>query len=101
MSFGAGHVMDMIKRRKQKSVLDPSNRSKFKADNRETIYSKTDKDSKKLRFKVLPPKELKYVLNQIKQKATAERKRKHVISSIVICILTILVLAVFKWLNYG
>ena len=37
MGFGAGHVLDMINRMKQNRALRPSNRSKFKENNRDEI----------------------------------------------------------------
>jgi len=39
MSFG-GHVFDMINRMKQNRAQRPSNRAKFKENNRTLIYSK-------------------------------------------------------------
>ncbi|THD67419.1 hypothetical protein E7Z59_07085 [Robertkochia marina] len=99
MSFGAGHVMDMINRMKQNRALKPSNRSKFKGDNRESIYSKKGKNFKIPKFKILPPKELEKVKTQIQQNAAKERKKQNFIYGIALTVITILILAFFKWLN--
>lgn len=59
MSFG-GHTLDMIHRMKQNRAQRPSNRAKFKENNRNLIYSK-DSKSNPLQFKTVSEKELKEI----------------------------------------
>lgn len=83
MGFGAGHVQDMINRMKQNRAQRPSNRSKFKENNREGIYS-IDKKSQQPKFKTVPEKELNEIKNRIRERAKAERKKELIIYGIII-----------------
>jgi len=98
MSFGAGHIQDMINRLKQNRALKPSNRSKFKENNREEIYSK-DKKPEVYLYKEIPENELNEIKKKIQERAKAERKNEKILYVIsIVCFLIILV-AVFRWLN--
>ena len=72
MSYGAGHILDMINRLKQNRAIRPSNKAKFKEHNRETIYSKR----RKIKFKTVPKEKLEEIKNQIRARAKSERKKK-------------------------
>lgn len=86
----AGHILDMIKRIRQNRSLRPSNRQKFQGDNRETIYSGTNKEIK-ASFKKFPESQVKAVIRQIKIKAKAE-KRKELISLILVGLIVTIIL---------
>jgi len=98
MGLGAGHVMDMINRMKQNRAQRPSNRSKFKENNRDGIHS-SDKKSRRPNFKTVPEKELTEIKNQIRERAKAEQKKERVIFAIVIIGFVIILIGVLKWLN--
>lgn len=94
MGLGAGHVADMINRLKQNRAQRPSNRSKFKENNREGIYS-SDKIKEKPQFKTVPEEELNLIKHQIREKAKADRRREFIIYGIISLVIFItLVLAI-------
>ena len=72
MSYGAGHILDMINRLKQNRAIRPSNKAKFKEHNRETIYSKR----RKIKFKTVPKEKLEEIKIQIRARAKSERKKE-------------------------
>lgn len=72
MSYGAGHILDMINRLKQNRAIRPSNKAKFKEHNRETIYSKR----RKIKFKTVPKEKLEEIKKQIRARAKSERKKE-------------------------
>lgn len=98
MSYGAGHVMDMINRMKQNRSQRASNKSKFKENNREGIYS-TEKKSKKLVFKTAPKEEIKELRKQIRAQATARRKREVLYYSISIVCLILIIIGILVLMN--
>ena|SRR5690606_33135782 len=77
MSF-AGHAFDMINRMKQNRAQRPSNRVKFKENNREAIYSESDKNQIRPNFKAIPEKELTKIKKEIQERAKAEQKREKI-----------------------
>ncbi|RCS28534.1 hypothetical protein DUT90_00030 [Polaribacter sp. WD7] len=83
MGLGAGHVLDMINRMKQNRAQRPSNRSKFKENNRDGIYS-SDKKSRQPNFKTVPEKELIEIKNRIRERAKTEQKKERIIIGISI-----------------
>ena len=85
MSHGAGHILDMINRLKQNRAIRPSNKSKFKEHNRETIYSKR----RKIKFKTVPKEKLEEIKNQIRARAKSERKKEAIfyLASVVLVLL--------------
>jgi hypothetical protein len=72
MSFGAGHIMDMINRMKQNRSMRQS--GKFK-DNREAINA-TAKSYQKPEFKKVSKEELEAIKTKIQSQAAEERKKK-------------------------
>ena len=70
----AGHVLDMIKRLRQNRSLRPSNRQKFKANNRETNYARADEKTK-IQFKEFTEEQVKSAIKQIRQDAKAKRRK--------------------------
>lgn len=90
MSFG-GHTLDMIHRMKQNRAQRPSNRAKFKENNRPLIYSKNSKPNP-LQFKTISDKELKTIKSQIRKRAKVAQKKERIFYGISIsCILAIIV----------
>lgn len=98
MGYGAGHVMDMINRMKQNRAQRPSNRAKFKENNREGIYS-TNKKSKRPNFKTVSEKELNKIKKQIRERAKIERKKERLIYGIFIICGLISIIGILIWLN--
>lgn len=99
MSFGAGHVQDMINRMKQNRALRPSKRQKFKGGNRDTIYTAQGKASLKSRFRILPSRELDALKKQIQNRARREKERELKISVVVVVVMAVLLLVFMNWLN--
>ncbi len=98
MAFGAGHVQDMNNRIKQNRAQRPSNRPKFKENNREGIYS-TDKKTERPNFKTVPEKELTELKIKIRKRAEKERKKERLIFGIFIVFGLILIIGILIWLN--
>ncbi len=88
MSFGAGHVQDMNNRINQNRAQRPSNRAKFKENNREGIYS--SKNSEKPIFKTVSENELIKIKAEIQLKARTHQKKNRIISGIVITLLIVI-----------
>jgi hypothetical protein len=98
MGLGAGHVMDMINRMKQNRAQRPSNRSKFKENNRDGIYS-SHKKSRQPNFKTVPEKELTEIKNRIRERAKAEQKKEKIMFGILILIGIISLIGILIWLK--
>lgn len=98
MSYGAGHVMDMINRMKQNRAQRPSNRPKFKENNRDGIYS-TDKKKQRPNFKTVSEKELTEIKKRIRKRAKSERKRELLFYGIFIVFGLISIIGILIWLN--
>lgn len=94
MGFG-GHVQDMISRIKLNREQRPSKRTKFKGDNRETMYS-ADKKTGRLNFKTLPENELDEIKKQIRERAKAKHKRDLQVFGIIILITLITCIRLLK-----
>ncbi len=73
---GFGHVQDMNNRIKQNRAQRPSKRPKFKENNRENIYSDSDKKVNRPNFKTVSEEELIEILKHIRERA-AKEKRAH------------------------
>ena len=97
MGLGSGHVIDMINRMKQNRAQRPSNRSKFKENNREGISS-SDKKLRQLKFKTVSEKELNEIKNRIREQAKKERKKENIIIGIFIFLIIISLLIITIWL---
>ncbi len=97
MSNGAGHIIDMINRMKQNRSQLSSKRSKFKANNREGIYSSTKKQQPK--FKTLSEEELNERKKEILKQAKKERKKELLSVGILTFCVLIFILLVAIWLS--
>ena len=90
MSFG-GHVQDMINRSNQNRRSLPSNKVKFKSDNREMIYR--DNQSDQLDFTVVPVKKLDKLKRYRKMREDQERNNSFIaVVVLVICIVMAIVM---------
>lgn len=92
MSFG-GHVIDMINRMKANRAQRPSNRSKFKENNRSGIYNEK---TERLQFKTVSEKELIEIKKQIRLRAKAEKRKELIIYGIVIVSFVIITFVLLK-----
>ena len=96
---GAGHILDMINRMKQNRAQRPSNRQKFKSNNREIINSESDNGIIKPIFKAVPEKELIEIKNRIQESAEIQRKRERILN-VVLFVFGLIALIVFlMWMN--
>ncbi|MBS3992983.1 MAG: hypothetical protein KGZ87_04625 [Bacteroidetes bacterium] len=98
MSYGAGHVIDMINRMKQNRDQRPSKRAKFKENQREPIYTSSQK-STIANFKTVPEKELNKMKTIIRQRAKTESKRELIILGFLFLYGLILTIGLLLWLN--
>ncbi|WP_369995034.1 hypothetical protein [Winogradskyella sp.] len=96
MGLGAGHVLDMINRMKQNRAQRPSNRDKFKQNNREGIYSYEVKEKPK--FKTVSKEELLKIKEQIKANAKKQRKKEIKIFSVVLILIIVVVFGFVKFM---
>lgn len=97
MSFGAGHIQDMINRMKQNAALKPSRRAKFK-DYREQMYSS---DFKRVTydFPKISAKKLKELKSDIRKEAGRERKIQ--LTALLLISAVVFISAVFLLSNPG
>ncbi len=98
MSYGAGHILDMINRIKQNRAQRPSNRAKFKESFRERIYS-TAKKSERPNFKTVSERELIEIKNQIRTRANAKQKKDQIIYGIFLVCGLIAMIGILMWLG--
>ncbi|RKN82420.1 hypothetical protein [Ulvibacterium marinum] len=89
----AGHVLDMIKRIRQNRSLRPSNRQKFKGDNRDSIYTEIPEENK-ASFKEFPESQVKEVVDTIRREAKSKRRKEFLFLALVILIVVAIVLYV-------
>ena len=90
MSFGAGHVIDMVNRMRQNRSLRPSNKAKFKENERKAVYEGTGKAE----FNKVSPGKLARIKEAIRKSAEADKRRDKVLF-LVSVILTILLFLIF------
>lgn len=74
MGFGAGHIQDMNNRIRQNREQRPSNKPKFKENNREAIYAETEVDSSLPQFKTVSAEELDKIKTGIRERAKTDQK---------------------------
>jgi len=98
MSYGAGHVMDMLNRMKQNRAQRPSNRPKFKENNREGIYS-SNNEFNHSNFKTVPEKELIKIKKGIRERAKKEQNNERIMFGILILFVAISITGVLLWMN--
>ena len=98
MSFG-GHVIDMVNRTNQNRAQRPSNRSKFKENNRDQIHSEVEKKQEHPIYKTILKAELMELKTQIRNQAAIERKKEIIFYGLfIICGLVLVSLLLF-WMN--
>ncbi len=98
MSFGAGHMQDMNNRMKQNRAQRPSNRGKFKENNRDVTYADTDIPKRPL-FHSVPVEELNKIKMQIREKAKEERTKMRIFYGLSITLGLILLTGLLLWLS--
>ena len=76
---------------RQNRSLRPSNRQKFKGDNRETIYNGTEAQDK-ASFKEFPESQVKAAIKQIQGKAESKRRRERILLAIIGVIVTVIII---------
>jgi hypothetical protein len=89
MSYGAGHILDMIQRMKQNRSLKPSHRNKFKDQLRDSIYVE-DTDPERLYFPEVSEEELHRIKLQIRYEALRQRKKERVAYGIAIFVVLLI-----------
>lgn len=89
MSYGAGHILDMIQRMKQNRSLKPSHRNRFKDQFRDGIYVE-DTDPEQLHFPEVSEEELHRIKLQIRYEALRQRKRERVAYGIAIFVVLLI-----------
>ncbi|WP_019037297.1 hypothetical protein [Psychroflexus tropicus] len=98
MSFGAGHMQDMNNRLKQNRAQRPSQRKKFKENNREGIHSK-EKASKATSLKTFTAQEIEMSKLQVRKKALAQRKKLQVFYAVSLVFTVLVFIALYLLLN--
>ena len=76
---------------RQNRSLRPSNRQKFKGDNRENIYSETDGKDRAI-FKEFPDSQVKAAITQIRNKAKSKRRRERILLAIIGVVVAIIII---------
>ena len=89
MSFGAGHIQDMINRMKQNRSLRPSARAKFKDHNRAVIYGDSETQ---LQFKTVSREKLIQIKKNIQQRARLDRRSELIVYGLILGIIIFLLL---------
>jgi hypothetical protein len=97
MSYGAGHIMDMIQRMKQNRSLMASKRNRFKIQLRNGNHVE-DTDPERLYFPEVSEEELHRIKLQIRFKALQQRKRERVAYGIAIFVVVVFILLVLLWI---
>lgn len=96
MSYGAGHIIDMINRMKQNRSMLSSKRQKFKSKNREGIYSETKK-GKQVKDHSLTEEELNQLKKEIAKRTQEEHRRVWIISIVIVLFIFIIFLLFSFW----
>ena len=90
--------MDMINRLKQNRAQRPSNRAKFRENNREGIYT-THKEPSKPQFKAVSKSTLQAIKKQIRKRALLQHKKERLVYGIFFICGFILLIAVLIFLR--
>lgn len=96
---GSGHVQDMNNRIKQNRAQRPSKRPKFKENNRENIYSDSDKKVNRPNFKTVSEEELIEILKHIRERAETEKKRERILYGIFFFTGMAIIISFLIWMN--
>ncbi|TYP70882.1 hypothetical protein [Aquimarina intermedia] len=97
MSFGAGHVQDMINRMKQNRSQRSSSRTKFKGNNREITSTSSRETKNHTNFKVVSEKKLNKIKKQIKGRARSDRKKELIFYGILYTLILIGLIKFLIW----
>ncbi len=97
MSFGAGHIQDMNNRMKQNRAQRPSNRAKFKDNNREAIFTDSDIPKKPI-FESVSEEDLNKIKLQIQDRAIRERQKTQLFYAIFISVCLVLFIWFLIWI---
>jgi hypothetical protein len=97
MSFGAGHIQDMINRMKQNRSQRPSSRPKFKSDYLDVIDKGTKPAS--INFKKVPLEKLRTIKKSIRTEAHQRHKKQRINLFIFIVISLIIFSCIVIGLN--
>ncbi|MEB8345776.1 hypothetical protein OO010_06940 [Flavobacteriaceae bacterium KMM 6898] len=81
----------MIKRMRQNRSLRASNRQKFKGDNRQNIYSETERQDRAI-FEEFPESQVKEAITQIRNKAKSKRRRERILLGIIGVVVAIIII---------
>ncbi|MCK0190136.1 hypothetical protein [Arenibacter sp. F20364] len=92
----SGSIQDMNNRVNQNRSLKPSNRARFKDNNRDNIYSDSSPTLTKLNFKTVSEIELKKIKERIKNRALRDRTRQTYIFLFIVVVLLGLLILLFK-----
>ncbi|MBU2904821.1 MULTISPECIES: hypothetical protein [Arenibacter] len=92
----SGSIQDMNNRVNQNRSLKPSNRARFKDNNRDNIYSDTVPALTKLNFKKVSEIELKKIKDRIKNRALKDRNREMFIFLVIALTLVATLFILFK-----
>lgn len=97
MTFGAGHIQDMNNRMRQNREQRPSNKPKFKGNNRDAFHAETHVDSSLPKFKTVSPEELDIIKTSIREQAKIDKKKHRTILTtiILICLASFIILIIF------
>ncbi len=98
MGSGAGHVFDMINRMKQNRAQRPSNRGKFKENNRDGIYSE-DIQPERPNFKTIPEKELIEIKKRIRERSQADQKKTRIFYGFFLVCGLIALISILIWIS--
>lgn len=96
MSFGTGHIMDMVNRLKQNRAMRSSNRSTFK-ENSIISTSENGKKRTSLKFKTISSTELEKRKYKIQQQAAKVLKRERILLVIFVLILIVFTYSAIFW----
>lgn len=96
MSFGAGHMQDMINRMKQNRAQRASSKNKFKENSRDAIYSDSS-DYERPKYKTVSDEELFEIKQKIHRKAEIRQKKEYIVGGIIF----LLMLSVLFYLFYN
>jgi hypothetical protein len=92
----SGSIQDMNNRVNQNRSLKPSNRARFKENNRDNIYSDSEPSPTKLTFKKVSEIELRKIKDKINSRALKDRKKELFIFLVIVLTLLVILLILFK-----
>ncbi|XLS27794.1 hypothetical protein ACJD0Z_11370 [Flavobacteriaceae bacterium M23B6Z8] len=92
------HIQDMNNRIRQNKEQRPSNRARFKENNRDGIYANETK-AEEISFKIVPDEVLIEIKQRIRTQAQSKRKKELVILIIFGSIGFIFLIGILVWIN--